>query len=182
MLVLKTGIVKHHEEQSEYKNLVWVGDAANIASKLTDFANKEYNAPEFNITYEYLETAQVPKPASKNPSIFEQYFGPGFESKVVKKTSTTTLTAQDYLMKITWSADGPKYDSRKVVSIEKKEQSGTSSPILISGKIYNELKAKDPKFTHLQKLYKKQYPGQPFTGSGVYGGTLLYPEINQLKL
>ncbi len=61
MLVLKTGIQKRHEEQSEYKNLVWVGDAANIASKLTDLANKEYNSPQFKITYEYLYSSKYLK-------------------------------------------------------------------------------------------------------------------------
>ena len=33
MLVLKAGIRKKHEEQSEYKGLIWMGNPANIASK-----------------------------------------------------------------------------------------------------------------------------------------------------
>ncbi|HPH37335.1 MAG TPA: adenylate/guanylate cyclase domain-containing protein, partial [Sediminibacterium sp.] len=59
MLVLKTGIQKRHQEQSEYKNLVWVGDTANTASKLTDFSNKEYNSPLYKVTYEYLNHEKV---------------------------------------------------------------------------------------------------------------------------
>jgi class 3 adenylate cyclase len=41
MLVAKTGIRKHGAETHNYKNLVWLGRPANIASKLTDLANKQ---------------------------------------------------------------------------------------------------------------------------------------------
>lgn len=40
MLVTKTGIRKNGIQRQNYKNLVWLGRPANIASKLTDLANK----------------------------------------------------------------------------------------------------------------------------------------------
>lgn len=40
MLATKTGIRKHGQEQANYRNLVWLGRPANVASKLTDAANK----------------------------------------------------------------------------------------------------------------------------------------------
>lgn len=40
MLVSKVGTIKQGNENSQYKSLVWLGNAANIASKLTDVANK----------------------------------------------------------------------------------------------------------------------------------------------
>jgi len=40
MLVTKVGIVRRGEESSNYKGLVWLGRPANVASKLTDLANK----------------------------------------------------------------------------------------------------------------------------------------------
>lgn len=40
MLVSKVGTIKQGNENSQYKSLVWLGNAANIASKLTDAANK----------------------------------------------------------------------------------------------------------------------------------------------
>lgn len=72
MLVLKTGIIKRHEEQSEYKSLVWVGDAANIASKLCDYANRDYNAPLYEIKYEETKLQRMPKPQNKLPRPFSQ--------------------------------------------------------------------------------------------------------------
>jgi adenylate cyclase len=40
MLVTKAGIRKRGSEQGNYRNLVWLGRPANVASKLTDAANK----------------------------------------------------------------------------------------------------------------------------------------------
>ncbi|MCK1619466.1 adenylate/guanylate cyclase domain-containing protein [Bradyrhizobium sp. 159] len=55
MLVTKAGIRRHGSEQGSYKNLVWLGRPANVASKLTDAANKpaEYATVEkVNVAYE----------------------------------------------------------------------------------------------------------------------------------
>lgn len=40
MLVTKVGVVKHLGENSSHKSLTWLGRPANVASKLTDKANK----------------------------------------------------------------------------------------------------------------------------------------------
>ncbi|MDF9761078.1 class 3 adenylate cyclase [Peribacillus simplex] len=40
MLVTKAGIIKKGFENTNYKSLVWLGKPANVASKLTDLANK----------------------------------------------------------------------------------------------------------------------------------------------
>ncbi|MBV5337928.1 MAG: adenylate/guanylate cyclase domain-containing protein, partial [Deltaproteobacteria bacterium] len=40
MLVTKTGFRRNGSNQGSYKNLVWLGRPANVASKLTDIANK----------------------------------------------------------------------------------------------------------------------------------------------
>ena len=40
MMVVKCGTIKYGNENSVYKSLVWLGKPANIASKLTDSANK----------------------------------------------------------------------------------------------------------------------------------------------
>jgi adenylate cyclase len=40
MLATKTGVRRRGAEQQSYRNLVWLGRPANVASKLTDLANK----------------------------------------------------------------------------------------------------------------------------------------------
>lgn len=41
MLATKTGFRRHGNEQQNYRSLVWLGRPANVASKLTDIANKK---------------------------------------------------------------------------------------------------------------------------------------------
>jgi adenylate cyclase len=53
MLATKTGIRRHGQEQANYRNLVWLGRPANVASKLTDVANK----PEENVTVPTVKVA-----------------------------------------------------------------------------------------------------------------------------
>lgn len=40
MMATKTGVIRHGREQHNYRNLVWLGRPANVASKLTDISNK----------------------------------------------------------------------------------------------------------------------------------------------
>jgi len=189
MLILKTGIQKQHTEQSEYKNLVWVGDAANIASKLTDLANKEYNNPLYtlsieNVVFEDVLTGYKESPTSL--SLVDAYLGksnkiPVYERKFVTKTHSITLSGEEFNKKVSISQGGWKYDGKSIKLISKEERAGTTSPVLMSGKVYSEFKKADPKSTHLLRLNQKSYPVQPFTGFGIYGGTPLWPEVNQVK-
>ena len=41
MNVVKVGLGRFDDENSDYKNLVWIGEPANMASRLTDMAGKE---------------------------------------------------------------------------------------------------------------------------------------------
>lgn len=53
MLATKTGVRRRGIEQANYRNLVWLGRPANIASKLTDLANK----PEDSFKYTVVRAA-----------------------------------------------------------------------------------------------------------------------------
>lgn len=50
MLVSKAGVIKQGDENDPNKALVWLGKPANVASKLTDLANKETQNGEATIT------------------------------------------------------------------------------------------------------------------------------------
>lgn len=41
MKVIKVGLTMQSDESGDYKNLVWIGEPANLASRLTDMAGKE---------------------------------------------------------------------------------------------------------------------------------------------
>lgn len=56
MMVTKCGTIKQGHENANYKSLVWLGRPANIASKLTDEANKSattYTKDGFNVGFHY---------------------------------------------------------------------------------------------------------------------------------
>jgi len=62
MMVTKCGTIKYGDENSSYKSLVWLGKPANIASKLTDEANKpstytniSENGVNVGIHYKYTD-------------------------------------------------------------------------------------------------------------------------------
>jgi adenylate cyclase len=56
MLATKTGVRRHGAAQQSYRSLVWLGRPANVASKLTDNANKPedaFNATRVRVAYNY---------------------------------------------------------------------------------------------------------------------------------
>ncbi|MGD7046150.1 adenylate/guanylate cyclase domain-containing protein [Jeotgalibacillus proteolyticus] len=54
MLVSKGGIIKNGDKNAPYKSLVWLGKPANIASKLTDLANKYSESLHFSLENKLL--------------------------------------------------------------------------------------------------------------------------------
>ncbi len=164
MLVLKTGIQKRFHEQSEHKGLVWVGDVANTASKLCDFASKEYSSPIFKISFDHVSL-----------DIFS-----GFKTTTVSRN--VDLNYMDLAKSITVEPNGWKYDGSKVTNFSIEKRAGTTSPILISGKVYSEFKKAEPKSIYLSKLTSKDYPNKPTTGTGIWGGYLITPEISKIKI
>lgn len=59
MLATKTGMRRRGFEQHNYRNLVWLGRPANIASKLTDLANKPEDSFHYtNVNVAYLTVFQ----------------------------------------------------------------------------------------------------------------------------
>lgn len=56
MLATKTGVRRRGMEQAAYRNLVWLGRPANVASKLTDMANK----PEESFNFPMVKAAFRP--------------------------------------------------------------------------------------------------------------------------
>jgi adenylate cyclase len=64
MLATKTGTIKRESDSYEYKSLVWLGQPANVASKLADIANKRFfrtkvRLEQYNpFTYQWHTTQQ----------------------------------------------------------------------------------------------------------------------------
>jgi len=168
-LILKTGLAKKHEDRSEYKSLVWIGDVANIASKLTDLANKKYTSHSYNITYKQLRLTFAPP-----------VLGQGLRRIPVNRDVTETLSQSDFDEHIQINnIDDIKYNIHKVIAIKKSARKISDSPILISGHVYEGIKG--------TSIYKKffsltDYPDNGLSGIKIYGGNFYKTAIDDVKI
>jgi adenylate cyclase len=112
MLATKTGVRRHGSAQQSYSSLVWLGRPANVASKLTDNANKPEEAQELTklrVGYDYLRDGTLPLYQDEWPHDFVQKFtydqargamvAPNFHSfTVVKERVVITPATPPILM------------------------------------------------------------------------------------
>jgi class 3 adenylate cyclase len=182
MLVLKTGIVKKHEEVSEYKNLVWIGDTANTASKLTDAANVKYDQCTYDITYEDIDVAY-------GSSGYGSYAKIPFFADIPKrepiwstKTSFVSISPDEFVQCVDYSQDKCRYNGKKILKVSKKISYITTSPILITKSVYEGFKKACPQSNYLNNLSHKTYSRYSSFGSEIYGGVLISPEINKINI
>lgn len=196
MLVLKTGIRKKHEEQSEYKNLVWVGDAANIASKLTDAATKEIKVQNYKVKYEPWNHA---KHLGIGSSILGSLYPQSKFSRPAPQPDYLPLTEKIFSEEeitenlfINSDKKGFTLLNGRIHAIEKLPIQTISIPnILMTENVYSYLKAKHPerlqtesKGTTLLKLKRQLYHPVNYefkdVTAKVYGGNVYYPIVDQI--
>jgi class 3 adenylate cyclase len=156
MLATKTGIRRHGSAQQSYRSLVWLGRPANVASKLTDNANKPEEAREFvklRVGYDYLNNGTPPLYQDEWPEDFVQRFtydqargamvAPNFHSFTVMK-------------------------NRIVIN-------PSSPPILMSKRVYDGFKATRPFAPEIQNgWFSKVNRSIPDVPDEVFGGDVIY--------
>jgi len=161
MLVTKTGFRRRGVEQHNYKNLVWLGRPANVASKLTDIANKPsegLNLNQMMVAYRNIFTNEL-------DWVYE------WPNNFVK-----SLTP-DYL-------GGIKHNNARYVThfhtTQYHETREATKPILMTAPVYSGFKAARPDDDTIKNgWFKKvtvEVPG--YTGD-VYGGDVHFKEFNE---
>ncbi len=124
--VMKVGIQKNGAENDDNKGLVWVGNPANFASRLTDCANKEFTDVYYTVDGEFYEFNLIDSPLL------------GFRPSGWYR-ETKRYTAEKFASDITFNQNGMGLSScRRIHSISKKEDKYTYSPILLSDKVFQE--------------------------------------------
>lgn len=184
MLVLKTGIPKKFNEQSEYKGLVWVGNAANIASKLTDIAGKELQHQSVQINYFSLERNRPFSFIEEPPqTIFDLLLTPD-TSRTLKNTSlrrvlkSASLTIEEFAKEVTIIEGKINYKGSEVSSVQQLSSTDSIPSVLMTTKVYGEYRKANPKSKYLPQLNSKSYRNSPV--GGVYGGNLFDVEVNKI--
>ena len=192
-LVVKAGIPKQDKERANYKNLIWISDSANIASKLTDLANKEMVKTMFTVTYHPVNPKKFYYPdllgspwipvsdllggsaaMKQNPN----------EPLYLTSQETKDITAEEFVERFDMLDGGSYFFSNgKLLRFKKYDKKITPSPILITEKVFDEYKKLDPSadafvkgWWKVQDVTIKEYSGK------VYGCGLTWSTASSLAL
>lgn len=170
--IVKVGIRRQGTENFDNKNLVWAGYPANLASRLTDIANKEIDNSKVKVTY--------------YPYNFGSFGGLGSllggisssTNKVYQDYTTTKLhDNEEFAKSLSFNETlGVCYSGGKLVKFEKIEDKITYPPILMSEEVYKGFKAANPDRTSIKKNYWEEVSNEGIKNitSKVFGGTTFW--------
>ena len=129
------------DENQENKNLVWIGEPANLASRLTDVANKEFKDVKYTITGEFYHY----DPLGLSASLF---FTP--QTGWIKETKK--MTPEEVANSLSFSQDGKlTFSGRNMSAFKKEEIVYKYKPILLSEEVYTNYKNEHSQRVDIQK-------------------------------
>ena len=167
--VMKVGIQKKGAENDDNKGLVWVGDPANLASRLTDCANKEFSDTYYFVDGEFYE---------HNPFYHPSLLNPYFRKPSGWYRNTKKFSSEQFTSEIKVSQDGLHIElssCHKIYSIEKKEQKYKYANILLSDKVYQEFAQAYPNRKSIKDgLWKKETRKIKDIDYDVWGGYIVW--------
>lgn len=156
MLATKTGVRRHGSAQQSYRSLVWLGRPANVASKLTDNANKPEEMREMvklRVGYDYLRNG--------TPPIYQDEWPHDLVQKFTYDPARGMMVA-------------PNFHSWTVVK-ERMVVSPPTPPILMSKRVYDGFRAARPFAIELQNgWFTKVNRSIPDVPDEVFGGDVMY--------
>ncbi|MEH2072063.1 MAG: adenylate/guanylate cyclase domain-containing protein [Nostoc sp.] len=153
MLVTKAGTIRRGAETEFYRSLVWLGKPANIASKLTDVANKTAFKKSDRLQQgNYYPLTQKWSWVDKSYEEFIDDLSPTFSQNLVHKD---------------------EYFSTFIKSSNLYSQ--TPSPILITQAVYEGLKREHPSEQSIfNNWWNMQSVNVPNYNGNVFGGDIIY--------
>lgn len=167
--VIKVGLPRRGAEGFDNKNLVWVGYPANIASRLTDVANKSVDNSKVKVKY-----------YPTNYSYFfpiTNIFGQTIKSE--KPYSDTPredlLTNEEFAQKLSfYDTLGISYSGGELIRFDKIESKIDFPPILMTSRVFSGFKTANPTRNSITKNYWKKISNHNIKNVDVdvYGGTI----------
>ncbi len=170
MKVVKVGLRRQGTENSDNKNLVWGGYPANIASRLTDVANKGVEMVAVNY-YPY------------NHRYFFPHFNPFSNSSLIEKEdnmfldnpTTKIQTLEEFGKLIDYSnVSGITYSKGKLINFKKFNVKYKS--ILMTESVYNGFKSENPDRKSIKESFweQKQNHNIKNVTSSIYEGNIIW--------
>ncbi|MEY8291577.1 adenylate/guanylate cyclase domain-containing protein [Carnobacteriaceae bacterium 52-44] len=158
MLVSKGGIRKDGKENAPYKSLVWLGKPANIASKLTDLANKSIETNSF-----YIIDKRDPGNKKYHNLSFEDFFR--HDKFLSKQKFSRTKRSDDNDLDFLYSENYSAFPERS---------SHKTPKILMTEKVYLEYKNSNPNDLSVKENFWKKQPSHILNRKTIYGGSIIY--------
>lgn len=170
IMIVKAGIPKQEPERTNYKNLIWIGKPANIASKLTDVANKIVKTTIFKVTYH-------------PPNLMRPVGLLGFGRPEIGKRNpfsylpvVTELTTEQFAQKVSWNDQtGFSYADGRFVGFTKEVRTSNDPPILMTAAVFESYAKEYPETDRVKKAYFKPQTVKVNDYNGViYGGDIIW--------
>lgn len=182
MLVLKNGIIKQGHDRTAYKNLVWIGRPANIASRLTDIANKEVQSTHFNVYYNPYNFTRVGLPGYGGlyANTISGNGGPIYQNNVV----IDNISDVEFAKRISWNEILKMcYSGGKFIKFDKIEKTTKSKAILMTEEVFIGFKTANPTRDSVLKNYwtEQKIEVKDYTGK-VYGGEPYWKTMDEITI
>ena len=167
--VIKVGLPRRGAEGFDNKNLVWVGYPANIASRLTDVANKTVDNSKVKVKY-YQTNYSYFFPI---PNIYGQTI------KSEKPYSDTPkeeiLSNEEFAKKLSfYDVSGISFSGGKLIRFDKIDIKIDFPPILMTSRVFSGFKTANPNRNSIKNNYWKVYKNHNIKNvdCDIYGGTI----------
>jgi adenylate cyclase len=174
--IIKVGVQRRGQEATENRSLVWVGYPANIASRLTDMANKTIEETIFKVVRNPINPARR-WPFLLGSNIFGARSRPAAnEPYYLSTTETVTMTAEEFANDISTVSDGKLFmlggDFR---SFSKETVSYSYPPILLTEAVYEGFRKANPERPSIKgNLWVAQKHTIKNVNGKVYGGNVTW--------
>jgi hypothetical protein len=170
--VIKVGIQRNGTENGENKGLIWVGYPANLASRLTDSANKTINEEYFEVIRNPINPRAI-KPLFDMAAIFGGVSN--YDPKApyyLTSTEIVEMTVEEFASSISSFKDGELYMSGgNFIRFSKKKRVITYPNILMTDEVYKGFKKANPlRVCIIKSFWKEQNHKIKNISSKVFGG------------
>jgi len=174
--VIKVGLQRQGHEATENRSLVWVGYPANIASRLTDVANKSWDETYFEVTRNPINSSHRFFPLNTLSSLFgNSKYNPN-EPYYSSTVETLEMTTEEFANNIGSIQDGSLYmRGGKFIRFEKKKRKVSYPAILITEAVYKGYKDSNPERNDIRENYwMKQSHNIKNVSGEIYGSEIFW--------
>ncbi|MFV8327306.1 adenylate/guanylate cyclase domain-containing protein [Flavobacterium sp. ZS1P14] len=175
--VIKVGIQRHGTERGENKGLVWVGYPANIASRLTDNANKKITETYYNVVRNPINPRYHFKALGGLGNIGSPFSKYNFDNEPLynmKVEETKRMTTVEFAESVKSHTDGSLYIvGGNFIRFTKETEEYDYSSILMTEAVFNGYKRANPSGIDIQNNFWKEQKHQIKNVTGkIYGGDI----------